>query len=69
MIATCYDADGKVIATGIDYADPTDLEPGQTGSFDIRPLVYPGRRGDLTEKTLISEVESYILQFQCSTQS
>ena len=69
IIATCYDADGKVIATGIDYADPRDLEPGQTGSFDIRPLVYPGRRGDLTEKTLISEVESYILQFQCSTQS
>ena len=35
IIATFYNANGKVIGTDFTYADPSDLAPGQRAPFDI----------------------------------
>lgn len=54
VMATCYDADGKVVCVDTGYTSPSDLAPGEKAPFNL--IIY--------DETQSGKVTDYALQAQ-----
>lgn len=60
LCATFYDAAGTVVGRTWEDADPTDLAPNQTGTFDVE-LIYSTQIAKVASYSLSAESEDYAL--------
>ncbi|PVX26786.1 MAG: hypothetical protein CW691_00290 [Candidatus Bathyarchaeum sp.] len=58
VCATFYDSTGTVVGRNWEYAEPTDLAPNETGSFDVE-LIYSQQIEKVASYSLSAESENY----------
>ena len=60
VCATFYDSTGTVVGRDWEDADPSDLAPNQTGTFDVE-LIYSQQIAKVASYSLTAESETYAL--------
>ncbi|MCW4016042.1 MAG: FxLYD domain-containing protein [Candidatus Bathyarchaeota archaeon] len=58
VCATFYDSTGTVVGRSWEYADPSDMAPNQTGTFDVQ-LIYEEQIEKVASYSLSAESEEY----------
>jgi hypothetical protein len=58
--ATFYDSEGTVVGRDWEYAEPENLSPDQTGTFDVE-LIYSGQIAKVASYSLTAESQEYSL--------